>query len=25
VQRNTVGVPSAGWVAIRFFADNPGA
>ena len=25
VQRNTVGVPSGGWVAIRFFADNPGA
>ncbi|XP_020114118.1 putative laccase-11 [Ananas comosus] len=24
VQRNTVGVPSAGWVAIRFRADNPG-
>ncbi|KAG0551639.1 hypothetical protein BDA96_01G440100 [Sorghum bicolor] len=24
VQRNTVGVPSGGWVAIRFFADNPG-
>jgi len=24
VQRNTVGVPAAGWVAIRFFADNPG-
>ncbi|KAJ4979049.1 hypothetical protein NE237_009829 [Protea cynaroides] len=25
VQRNTVGVPVGGWVAIRFFADNPGA
>ncbi|KAK4273391.1 hypothetical protein QN277_021804 [Acacia crassicarpa] len=25
VERNTVGVPSGGWVAIRFFADNPGA
>ncbi|KAJ4764071.1 Laccase [Rhynchospora pubera] len=24
VSRNTVGVPSGGWVAIRFFADNPG-
>lgn len=24
VERNTVGVPSAGWVAIRFLADNPG-
>ncbi|KAL3826017.1 hypothetical protein ACJIZ3_022046 [Penstemon smallii] len=24
VERNTVGVPSGGWVAIRFFADNPG-
>ncbi|XP_050237517.1 laccase-2-like [Mercurialis annua] len=24
VQLNTVGVPSGGWVAIRFFADNPG-
>ncbi|MED6134456.1 Lactose Permease [Stylosanthes scabra] len=23
-ERNTVGVPSGGWVAIRFFADNPG-
>lgn len=23
-QRNTVGVPSGGWVAIRFRADNPG-
>ncbi|KAI5381299.1 Laccase-10 [Lathyrus oleraceus] len=22
---NTVGVPSGGWVAIRFLADNPGA
>ncbi|KAL7584401.1 hypothetical protein Lser_V15G42408 [Lactuca serriola] len=24
VERNTVGVPSAGWVAVRFRADNPG-
>lgn len=24
VERNTVGVPTAGWVAIRFRADNPG-
>ncbi|KAG2618817.1 putative laccase-11 [Panicum virgatum] len=24
VQRNTVSVPTAGWVAIRFIADNPG-
>jgi laccase len=24
VERNTVGVPSGGWVAIRFLADNPG-
>ncbi|KAJ6670633.1 LACCASE [Salix viminalis] len=24
VERNTVGVPSGGWVAIRFYADNPG-
>ncbi|KAL3623043.1 Laccase-17 [Castilleja foliolosa] len=24
VERNTVGVPSGGWVAIRFMADNPG-
>ncbi|KAH0663389.1 hypothetical protein KY290_029313 [Solanum tuberosum] len=24
VERNTVGVPSSGWVAIRFLADNPG-
>ncbi|CAI9098301.1 OLC1v1034922C1 [Oldenlandia corymbosa var. corymbosa] len=24
VERNTVGVPPGGWVAIRFFADNPG-
>lgn len=23
-ERNTVGVPSGGWVAIRFRADNPG-
>ena len=22
-ERNTVGVPSGGWVAIRFQADNP--
>lgn len=25
VERNTVGVPSGGWVALRFRADNPGA
>ncbi|KAJ7947622.1 Laccase [Quillaja saponaria] len=25
VERNTVGVPSGGWAAIRFRADNPGA
>ncbi|KAM7526359.1 hypothetical protein LguiA_016261 [Lonicera macranthoides] len=25
VERNTVGVPPGGWVALRFFADNPGA
>lgn len=25
VERNTVGVPSGGWVAIRFLANNPGA
>ncbi|KAL3579914.1 hypothetical protein D5086_017749 [Populus alba] len=25
VERNTVGVPSGGWVAIRFQADNPGS
>ncbi|CAN4100983.1 unnamed protein product [Withania somnifera] len=25
VDRNTVGVPSGGWIAIRFLADNPGA
>ncbi|XP_042477010.1 laccase-17-like [Macadamia integrifolia] len=25
VQRNTVGVPVGGWIAIRFFTDNPGA
>ncbi|KAK3206134.1 hypothetical protein Dsin_020180 [Dipteronia sinensis] len=25
VERNTVGIPSGGWVAIRFVADNPGA
>ncbi|XP_021743335.1 laccase-4-like [Chenopodium quinoa] len=25
IERNTVGVPSGGWVAIRFRADNPGA
>ncbi|KAK8683467.1 hypothetical protein V6N13_039527 [Hibiscus sabdariffa] len=24
VERNTIGVPSGGWVAIRFQADNPG-
>lgn len=24
VERNTVGVPTAGWTAIRFRADNPG-
>ncbi|GMN41357.1 hypothetical protein TIFTF001_010574 [Ficus carica] len=24
VERNTIGVPTAGWVAIRFRADNPG-
>ncbi|PHU05323.1 Laccase-22 [Capsicum chinense] len=24
VERNTIGVPSGGWVAIRFHADNPG-
>lgn len=24
VERNTVSVPSGGWVAIRFQADNPG-
>ena len=24
VERNTVGLPSGGWVAIRFLADNPG-
>ncbi|XP_010264410.1 PREDICTED: laccase-17-like [Nelumbo nucifera] len=24
-ERNTVGVPSGGWVAIRFLSDNPGA
>ncbi|KAJ8750543.1 hypothetical protein K2173_015700 [Erythroxylum novogranatense] len=24
VERNTVGVPSGGWLAIRFQADNPG-
>ncbi|KAK1263101.1 Laccase-4 [Acorus gramineus] len=24
VERNTIGVPSGGWVAIRFIADNPG-
>ncbi|KAL5720582.1 laccase [Ranunculus cassubicifolius] len=24
VERNTVGVPSGGWVVIRFLADNPG-
>lgn len=24
IERNTVGVPSGGWIAIRFRADNPG-
>lgn len=24
VERNTVAVPTAGWIAIRFKADNPG-
>ncbi|KAB1210701.1 Laccase-17 [Morella rubra] len=24
VERNTMGIPSGGWVAIRFLADNPG-
>ncbi|KAJ0020579.1 hypothetical protein Pint_32273 [Pistacia integerrima] len=24
IERNTVGVPSGGWVAFRFLADNPG-
>ena len=24
VERNTIGVPAGGWVAIRFLADNPG-
>jgi laccase len=24
VERNTISVPTAGWVALRFFADNPG-
>ena len=24
MQRNIVGVPSGGWVSIRFLADNPG-
>ncbi|XP_078174670.1 laccase-4-like [Carex rostrata] len=24
VERNTVGVPPGGWVAVRFLADNPG-
>ncbi|CAI9760770.1 unnamed protein product [Fraxinus pennsylvanica] len=24
IERNTMGVPSGGWVAIRFLADNPG-
>ncbi|KAJ1392821.1 Multicopper oxidase, type 1 [Sesbania bispinosa] len=23
-ERNTIGVPSGGWVAVRFLADNPG-
>lgn len=25
VERNTAGVPSGGWLAFRFFADNPGS
>ncbi|KAB2060153.1 hypothetical protein ES319_A11G358600v1 [Gossypium barbadense] len=25
MERNTAGVPAGGWIAIRFFADNPGA
>ncbi|MFS8035304.1 putative laccase [Helianthus anomalus] len=24
IERNTVGVPTGGWVALRFLADNPG-
>jgi laccase len=24
IERNTMGVPSGGWAAIRFLADNPG-
>ena len=24
IERNTVGVPTGGWTAIRFRADNPG-
>ncbi|XP_031498073.1 laccase-17-like [Nymphaea colorata] len=24
MERNTIGVPSGGWVAVRFLADNPG-
>lgn len=24
IERNTVGVPAGGWVALRFLADNPG-
>ncbi|KAI4318259.1 hypothetical protein L6164_026048 [Bauhinia variegata] len=24
IERNTAGVPSGGWVAVRFLADNPG-
>lgn len=24
IERNTIGVPSGGWAAIRFLADNPG-
>ncbi|XP_065853315.1 laccase-17-like [Euphorbia lathyris] len=24
VERNTIGVPAGGWVALRFLADNPG-
>uniref|UniRef100_A0A6P4BCY2 Laccase n=1 Tax=Ziziphus jujuba TaxID=326968 RepID=A0A6P4BCY2_ZIZJJ len=24
IERNTVGVPTGGWIAVRFLADNPG-
>ncbi|XP_049375212.1 laccase-17-like [Solanum verrucosum] len=24
IERNTVGIPAGGWIAFRFFADNPG-